>query len=694
MTSSYRYTNWDGSQAEDSLDADDLLSSIADDLLNFGDLQHALRNLMQRGVETPQGDNMQGLRDMLQDLRQQRRDQLDKYNLSSVLEELKEALSNIIEEEQSTVTERLEQTKAFNEHKPDEANSPSEKRNQAEDNNSDKEESKRLNDLLKSIAQRKQNFLDDLSDKESEQLKALQSYEFLSPDANDQFQELLERLKEAMSSQMLDQIKESLTNMSHEDKQRTKDMISDLNDMINQKIKGEDPDFNSFMEKYGDMMGDNPPQSLDELLEQLQEQMNAMQSLMSSIPIDEQDQLQQLLSNSLGDSELQAELNELSENLSFLNSGKNGTKYPFRGGENISLEAATDLMKQMNDMDSLEKSLERAQYRGEMDEVDLDQLERILGKDTVDEFESLKNLVDALEDAGYIQKDGEEWRLTPRGTRMIGENALREIFRQLKLGTVGNHQVPENGRQGERLDESKPYEFGDPFHLDMKQTIMNALEREGRGSPVQLDPDDFEIYRSELQTTTATVLLVDLSWSMALRGSFVAAKKVALALQNLIKAQYPRDTFYVVGFNAYARELKPNELPFVSWDESVVGTNMHHALMLAEGLLARHSGSSKQILMVSDGEPTAHMENGRSQFSYPPSPVTIRETLKAVKRLTQKQVTINTFMLDRSYSLKEFVNQIAKLNGGRVFFSTPDQLGEYMLVDYVEHKTKQISGRR
>ncbi len=689
MTSSYRYTNWDGSQAEESLDADDLLSSLADDLLNFGDLQHALRNLMQRGVETPQGDNMQGLRDMLQDLRQQRRDQLDKYNLSSVLEELKEALSKIIENEQSTVTERLEQTKAFNESEPDEAKSPAEGGETDED-----QENKRLNDLLQSIAQKKQDFLDDLSDNESEQLKSLQSYEFLSPEANDQFQELLERLKEAMSSQMLDQMKDSLNNMSQEDKQRTKDMISDLNDMINQKIKGEEPDFDSFMEKYEDMMGDNPPQSLDELLEQLQEQMNAMQSLMSSLPSGERDQLQELLSNSLGDPELQAELNELSENLSFLNSGKNGTQYPFRGGEDISLEAAADLMKQMNDMDSLEKSLERAQYRGEMDGVDLEQLERILGKDTVEEFESLKNLVDALEDAGYIQKDGDEWRLTPRGTRMIGENALREIFRQLKIGTVGNHQVPENGRQGERLDESKPYEFGDPFHLDMKQTIMNALEREGRGSPVQLDPDDFEIYRSELQTTTATVLLVDLSWSMALRGSFVAAKKVALALQNLIKAQYPRDTFYVVGFNAYARELKPNELPFVSWDESVVGTNMHHALMLAEGLLARHAGSSKQILMVSDGEPTAHMENGRSQFSYPPSPVTIRETLKAVKRLTQKQVTINTFMLDRSYSLKEFVNQIAKLNGGRVFFSTPDQLGEYMLVDYVEHKTKQISGRR
>ena len=343
MTSSYRYTNWDGSQAEESLDADDLLSSLADDLLNFGDLQHALRNLMQRGVETPQGDNMQGLRDMLQDLRQQRRDQLDKYNLSSVLEELKEALSKIIENEQSTVTERLEQTKAFNESEPDEAKSPAEGGETDED-----QENKRLNDLLQSIAQKKQDFLDDLSDNEAEQLKSLQSYEFLSPEANDQFQELLERLKEAMSSQMLDQMKDSLNNMSQEDKQRTKDMISDLNDMINQKIKGEEPDFDSFMEKYGDMMGDNPPQSLDELLEQLQEQMNAMQSLMSSLPSGERDQLQELLSNSLGDPELQAELNELSENLSFLNSGKNGTQYPFRGGEDISLEAAADLMKQMN----------------------------------------------------------------------------------------------------------------------------------------------------------------------------------------------------------------------------------------------------------------------------------------------------------------------------------------------------------
>ena len=186
--------------------------------------------------------------------------------------------------------------------------------------------------------------------------------------------------------------------------------------------------------------------------------------------------------------------------------------------------------------------------------------------------------------------------------------------------------------------------------------------------------------------------MLDLSWSMALRGSFQAAKKVALALNNLISSQYQRDSLYIVGFSAYARELTAEELPYVRWDESVLGTNMHHALMIAEKLLAKHTMGTRQIIMISDGEPTAHLENGRSYFAYPPSPVTIRETLKMVKRITQKKITLNTFMLDRSYYLKEFVNQITRINKGRVFYTTPDKLGEYILVDYVASKKKRVRG--
>jgi uncharacterized protein with von Willebrand factor type A (vWA) domain len=194
-------------------------------------------------------------------------------------------------------------------------------------------------------------------------------------------------------------------------------------------------------------------------------------------------------------------------------------------------------------------------------------------------------------------------------------------------------------------------------------------------------------------TTTATVMMLDLSWSMALRGSFQAGKRVALALQNLIQTQFPKDRLYVLGFSAYARQLRPDELPYVRWDESVLGTNMHHAFMVAQKLLSRHGAETRQIIMISDGEPTAHLERGRSYFAYPPSPITIRETLKEVKRCTRRGIIINTFMLDRNYYLKEFVNQIAKMNKGRVFYTTPEQLGQYILVDYVSQKRKRLGGQ-
>ena len=222
---------------------------------------------------------------------------------------------------------------------------------------------------------------------------------------------------------------------------------------------------------------------------------------------------------------------------------------------------------------------------------------------------------------------------------------------------------------------------------------MNGGYRGGAQVPVRVQPEDFKVDRAQTLTQTATVIMLDLSWSMALRGSFQAAKKVALALNNLIRTQFPKDSLYIVGFSAYARELKPEELPYVRWDESVLGTNMHHAFMLAQRLLARHKGGTRQIIMISDGEPTAHLEHGRSYFAYPPSPITIRETLKEVRRCTKKDIVINTFMLDRNYYLKEFVNQIAKMNKGRVFYTTPESLGQYILVDYVSQKRKRFGER-
>src|SRR5581483_4498245 len=446
------------------------------------------------------------------------------------------------------------------------------------------------------------------------------------------------------------------------------------------KMAGGQPDFQGFMDKYGDMFGDNPPQSLEELMEQMQQQMAAMQSLLDSLPADMRRQLQDLLMEKIGDADLQRELQELAINMEILAPAQDSqNSYPFRGDEELDLQQAMHLMDQLQDIDSLEKQLEQTQYGGSLDDIDAEKLREILGDEAYETLKQLKEFLKILEDSGYIRRKEGGYELTPRGVRKIGQKALGEIYAQLKKSQYGKHQTPERGAGGERADDTKLYEFGDQFHLHMGQTTMNSIIREGPQVPLRLQEKDFEVYRTELLTTTATVMMLDLSWSMALRGSFQAAKKVALALNNLLRTQFPKDALYILGFSAYARELKAEELPYVRWDESVLGTNMHHALMLAQSLLSKHKSGTKQIIMISDGEPTAHLERGRSYFAYPPSPITIRETLKEVKRATQKRITINTFMLDRNYYLKEFVNQVAKINKGRVFYTTPDKLGQYIL---------------
>jgi uncharacterized protein with von Willebrand factor type A (vWA) domain len=246
------------------------------------------------------------------------------------------------------------------------------------------------------------------------------------------------------------------------------------------------------------------------------------------------------------------------------------------------------------------------------------------------------------------------------------------------------------GAGGDQTDESKPYEFGDPFLLDLRETVMNAVERAGPGTPVRLTPDDFAVVRTELRTQAATVVMLDMSRSMLNNGYFLPAKKVALALSALIRGQFPRDALYIVGFSLYAREFTAAQLPTLSWSEWNMGTNMHAGFMLSRKLLARHTGGNKQILMVTDGEPTAHMEGDEADFSYPPTRRTVEETLKEVQRCTRERITINTFMLERSSWLMAFVEQMTQINRGRAFYATPDRLGEYLVVDYVSARRRPV----
>ncbi len=741
MPSRFRYSMWDGTQEVADLDPDQILDNLSDDLMNFGDLQHALRNLLQRGMRNPMGDRTQGLRDLLQQLRQQRRQQLDRFDLGSIFDQLREQLDEILDMERNTLDQRLEEAgpppqgaEGQDGQQGDQADgSPQDGEGQQQGAEQGQQPSNEggqqgegqqgepgegqsgeqgqqgsqsggaggqgsvptseFADMLRNIANRKQEFLEELPEDTAGQVRRLQDYEFMDPEAQEKFNELVESLRQAMMNTFFKDLSEQIANMSPEDLERMKNMTRDLNQMLQDKMAGNEPDFDSFMQQYGDLFGDNPPQSLDELIAQMQQQMGQMQSLLGSLPGDMRQQLQDLLSDKIGDPELQQGLNELAQNLEYLFPMRDQrNQYPFRGEEQLDLDAAMELMRHMQSIDEVERQLERTQYGGEIDDIDADQLEELLGPEARETLDELRKFLEILEEAGYIRKKGSGWELTPRGTRKIGQRALVELYAQLKADSFGKHEVAENGFGGERTDDTKLYEFGDPFHLDIKRTIMNSLHREGVGTPINLRPDDFEVARSELVTQTATVIMLDLSWSMALRGSFQAAKKVALALNNLISSQFQRDSLYIIGFSAYARELKAEDLPYVRWDESVLGTNMHHALMIAERLLAKHTQGTRQIIMISDGEPTAHLERGRSYFAYPPSPITIRETLKAVKRCTRKNITINTFMLDRNHYLKEFVNQVARINKGRVFYTTPDKLGEYILVDYVAQKRKHLTG--
>jgi uncharacterized protein with von Willebrand factor type A (vWA) domain len=748
MVIRYRYTEWDGTQEIPPLDPDDVLNALTDDLMNFGDLQHALRNLMQRGMRNQQGDRTQGLRDLLQQLRQQRRQNLDKFNLSSAFEDIQNRLEELLQKERDTLDKRLGDSLGGDQQAGDQGDmdpsgqqgesgegEPGEsgeagqgeqgmqqsgsrsqqgqqssqqaggqrgqqgqqgqsggQRGQQGQSGQQSGDPNEFAEMLKNIVERKRNFLEGLPNDLPGQMKELQNYEFMDPDAQAEFQELMDMLKQAMTETFFKDLQQQISNMTPEDMERMKQMMRDLNQMLQEKMQGGEPDFDNFMQQYGDLFGPNPPQSLEELIEQMQRQVAQMQNLLDSLPSDMRQQLQDLLMDKIADPDLRDEMSELAANLEFLYPQRDlRNQYPFRGEEPIDLTEAMKLMGDMQDMDELERQLERTQYGGDIDDIDMEKLRELLGDEAAETLDELKKFLEILEEAGYIRKRGNSWELTPRGTRKIGQAALGEIYAQLKKESLGKHRVTDSGQGVDRGEDTKPYEFGDPFHLHLEKTIMNAVRREGANLPIHLEQGDFEVWKSEQLTQTATVLMVDLSWSMALRGSFQAAKKVALALQNLISSQFARDSLYLVGFSAYARELKPDQLPYVRWDESVLGTNMHHALMLAQNLLAKHKTGTRQIIMISDGEPTAHIERGRSYFAYPPSPITIRETLKEVKRCTQKKITINTFMLDRSYYLKEFVNQMAKMNKGRVFYTTPDALGEYILVDYVRNKRKSLA---
>ncbi len=671
----YRYSCWDGSQEVFDIDANELMDRLSDDLLKQGDVMEALRELLRNGMQNREGQQMPGLRELMERLKDRRRQQLQQHNMESVVDDLKERLDAILRQEREGIDRRLAEVREQL------AQSPEQDRLQQEG----------LYNLLEQRADRNREKLENLPESLGGQIQDLMEYDFIDPDAQRMFQELLDLLKSQMAQNMSQQMQQQIQGTSPEQLAAMQEMARQLNEMMRDKLAGLEPDFDGFMQQFGAMFGPNPPQSFDELLELLQQQLAQMQSMLDSMSPEMRRELEDALNAALepGMRRQMAEFASLMEQLMPMDDLRR--QYPFLGDDSLTMEQAMELMGQFQDLDQLEQALQQALRTGNLDDVDPDKLAELLGDEARRTWEELDRLRQLLKDAGYITGD-DDLELTARGIRRIGQKALREVFVHLKKDRMGNHELDTRGAGGDLLGETKPYEFGDPFQLDLQATIKNAIVRGGPEAPVKITPQDFEIYRNEHMTRAATIVLLDQSRSMGLFNNFQAAKKVTLALFALIRTQYPRDTLYVVGFSDYAREIKEADLARVNWNTWTSGTNLHHALMLSRNLLAKEKGGSRQILVITDGEPTAHLEDGRSYFSYPPSYRTELETLKEIKKCTQEGIVINTFMLENNYQLVNFVDRMTRINRGRAFYSSSENLGEYILVDYMTSRKKRVAG--
>ena len=666
MANRFKYSRWDGTQRGFEFDAQSIVDEITDDLLYHGDVNAALRRLMQEGMRNERGEQLMGLREMMQRLRERREEIKDRGDLGGVYSEIAAELDDLVDEERHAIADALMAA--------------------------EKSGDQRRAEVAKESAQERNFRLDMLPSDLAGKINELEHYDFQSSESKQRFEALLEKLRQQMMQQMLDQMSGAVEQMTPQDMQRMKDMMAALNEMLESRERGEEPKFEQFMQDFGDFFPENP-QTLDELLEIMAQRMANAQAMLNSMTPEQRDQMRQLSEKLLEDMDLRWQMDQLSQKLQGMFPQKGwGQSHEFTGEEPMGFGQAMQAMQELGELDQLDNLLRNASSPSALAEADLERVRELLGEDAAKSLEQMAQLTKKLKDSGLIDQIEGKLELTPSGLRKIGANALRDVFGSLEKDRLGQHQVERLGVGHERTYDTKPYEYGDPFQLDLQRTLRNALQRQGSTVPLKLSADDFEIEQTEHLTRSSTVLMLDLSLSMPMRDYFLPAKKVAMALHSLMSTQFPRDYLGIVGFSEVARELTPQQLPEVSWD-FVYGTNMQHGFMMARKMLSRQSGT-KQIIMITDGEPTAHiLKSGDVFFNYPPVRETVEATLSEVMRATREGIRINTFMLDASHALQAFIEQLTAINHGRAFFTSPENLGEYLLVDFIEHK-RQLSRHR
>ena len=642
--SGYRYGPWHG--GEDPLappyDVAKALDALGDDVLEGGmSPAEALQRMLRRGPQ-----DMRGLDDMMRRLRERQREARNRGRLDGTLEEVRALLDKAIGEERAALF-------------PD----PSDD------------------------ARLREAELDTLPDDTARAVRRLADYDWQSPQARQTFEQIQDLLRREVLDSQFRGMKDALENADPQELQRVKDMLADLNSMLEADARGEDTSeaFEQFMAQYGDFFPDNP-QNLEELVDSLARRAAAAQRLMESLSPEQREELANLMNAVMEDMGLASEMGRLSDQLRSRRPDLDWrSRERMRGQNPMGLGDATSALEDLADLEALEAAFGQDYPGASLEDIDPEAVERALGRQAVDDLEQLRRIERELERQGYLQRENGRLELSPKAIRRLGQTALRRVFAQIDARGPGDHDMRDAGAAGDLTGASRAWQFGDEQPIDVVRTVRNAVLREGprAGGGVRLKVDDFEVAETERRTTAAVALLVDLSYSMALRGTWGVAKTTALALHALVTTRYPQDAIQVIGFSNYARVLQPGELAGLSWD-MVQGTNLQHALMLASRHLGKHPQAEPIVLVVTDGEPTAHLlPNGAPFFDWPPHPETLALTMAEVEKVSRRGATINVFMLDDEPRLVRFVDAVARRNGGRVFSPDPSRLGEYVVSDYI-----------
>ena len=648
-------------------DARRALDEMGESVLGGADPGTALRDLQRRGLQ-----GHRGLDDLLRRARERREEIRRRGRLDGILEQARALLDTAIGQERAELF-------------PD----PSDD------------------------ARMREAELDALPADAAQAISRLADYQWRSAAARETFEQLKDLLRREVLDSQFRGMKDALSGADADAVQRVKDMLADLNAMLDADARGEhtQEDFDAFMERHGELFPDRPA-NLEELVDQLARRAMAAQRLMSSLSAEQRDELAGLMDQTLADAGLAAEMARLADALRARRPDidlAGWQQETMTGDAPLGLSDATTALADLAELSELEAALGQDYPGARLDDIDEESIRRSLGRQAVDDMETLRQIERELERQGYLQRTAGKLELTPKAVRRLGETALRRIFADLPEGRFGDHDQRDAGQAGEPTGATRAWRFGDEQSIDTPATVRNALLRDatqirdraavrrdsaGRdGAPplVRLSPEDFEVEETERRGAAAVCLLVDLSYSMALRGTWGVAKQTALALHALIRSRFPQDSIQVVGFSNYARELRETDLAGLGWD-MVQGTNLHHALVLAGRFLDQRPEHDPVVLIVTDGEPTAHLRrDGQYWFDWPPAPETLELTLAEVDKMTRRRAPLNIFMLADDERLTAFVEEVARRNGGRVLRAQPDRLGEYVVKDFLRTRQK---GRR